>query len=174
MSDDTVERLPDRRQVLALIGAHNANKAKHAKDNKAVADRFALAAENGNVHTKAAKLVASLVRMEELQRNDFLRHFDAYREWAEADLFSRNEHVGDLAEQARAKAAAEKADQDEKHVAENTKRLKKGMKQLAPEQSGQTGDGMSEDERQFDGATSDKPPIVKPLGMPGADAAPVS
>ena len=172
MSDDTsVDRLPDRKQVMALIGAHNANKAKHAKDNKAVADLFAVAAENGNVHVKAAKFVASLVRMEELQRNDFLRHLDAYLEWAEAELFSKNEHVGDLAEQAKQRAAA------------NAKRLKNGIKKLEEPGGGDGGengsddgkqaaggDGLTNEEREFDGGTSSKPPRT---GMPGADGAPV-
>lgn len=184
MSDDTsVDRLPDRKQVMALIGAHNANKAKHAKDNKAVADLFAVAAENGNVHVKAAKFVASLVRMEELQRNDFLRHLDAYREWAEAELFSKNEHIGDLAEQANQRAAAEKAAKDEKHAADNAKRLKKGIKKLEEpggDEGGEggsdegkqaaAGDGLTDEEREFDGETSSKPPRT---GMPGAEGAPV-
>lgn len=175
MTDDTVDRLPDRRQVLALIGAHNANRSKHAKDNKALADRFTQAAENGNVHVKAAKLVAAWARMEELARNDFLRHLDAYREWAENELFSKNKHMGDLAEEAEKKAAADKQAKDEADQVElNKKRLKGGIKKLdAPE--GETGGaGLTEEERQFDGATSDQPPVKRPaVGMPGAVGEPV-
>jgi uncharacterized protein (UPF0335 family) len=86
------------------------------------------AEEVHGINRKAFKLVLSLKRMEDDKRADFLRSLSDYVEkldlGPQADLFDEGDEEARRAAQG---AAAEANDQ----VAENSRRLKGGIKQLA-------------------------------------------
>lgn len=141
MAEDTVERATPKKQVIALIRAANTAKTRVASINGEIGERLKHAKENANLHLPAFKLVAKLVGMSEEKRDEFLRAFDLYRDYAEEENLFGEEHVGDLVEDAE-KAAA---DAEVEQVESNVTQLRRGIKEL------------SEDEQEFDDATSQKP-----------------
>lgn len=88
------------------------------------------AEEVHGINRKAFKLVLSLKRMEQDKRDDFLRSLSDYVEkldlGPQADLFADGE--GDEAQRRAAQGAAAATDDQ---AAENSRRLKGGIKQLA-------------------------------------------
>lgn len=60
-------------------------------------------ADDLNIHSAVAKLMLKLRKMSDLQRNDFLRSFDAYREYED---FDESDLIDDAEEKARGEAQA--------------------------------------------------------------------
>ncbi|MGD9544971.1 hypothetical protein [Methylocystis sp.] len=138
------EKLINRKQFGALIKAADQAKTKVASVNGEIGERIKHAVENGNLHAGAFKAILKLYRMDAEKRDGWLRSFDAYRDMAgELNLFE--EHVGDLDDMARRDAQKEAEEAEAAQVAENVERLESGITQL------------SEEEREFDDATSSKP-----------------
>jgi hypothetical protein len=157
MAEDTVEHATPKKQVVALIKAANTAKTRVASINGEIGERLKHAKENANLHLPAFKLIAKLVDMDEEKRDEFLRAFDLYRDYAKEENLFGEEHVGDLVEDAEREA---EADGEAEQVASNVTALRRGIKEL------------SEDEQEFDDATSPKPSRRnrRPKGVEGGDA----
>ncbi|WP_018407907.1 hypothetical protein [Methylocystis rosea] len=138
------EKLVNKKQFGALIKAADQAKTKVASVNGEIGERIKHAVENGNLHAGAFKAILKLYRMDSEKRDAWLRSFDAYRDMAgELNLFE--EHVGDLDDMARRDTQKEAEEAEAAQVAENVERLENGISQL------------SDEEREFDDATSSKP-----------------
>ena len=114
----------------SLIGLCNGHKSGAVAARGALGAVVIKAVEVHGVHRTAFNDCRKLSRMEDAARADYLRAFDDYRE--KLDL----NPAPDLFEGAEGDEAARRAGQDEKaaaedQTAENTRRLKGGITQLA-------------------------------------------
>lgn len=134
----TTFQVTPAKQFLALVKEANLVTKKVASINGEIGERVRHAIDNAHLHRSAFGLVRKLVRMDEDKRDDFLRSFDAYRDYAvEAQLFG-SEHVDDLADMAQRgdgftiqdaeHEAQRQADADQ--VAANVEALNGGIKPL--------------------------------------------
>lgn len=137
MSEET-QKIVNEKQFVALIKAASEAKTRQASISGEIGERLKHAAEYGGLHKAAFAMVLKLHRMDEQRRNEFLRKFIIYCEFAEANGLFGAAHVGDLADMA-------KADEDEEAAERNSELLSKGIKKL------------DESDSEFDDSTSSKP-----------------
>lgn len=130
MPDKTTFQVTPKKQFLALLKEADQKKDKLQSISGELGARIKEASENGHLNRGAFGLMVKLHRMEEDKRADFLRSFDAYREFAgEAQLWG-SEHVGDLVDEAQRDEAAEQQAADEAQVAANVEALEQGITPL--------------------------------------------
>jgi hypothetical protein len=156
MAEDTSERATPAKQVIALIKAKNTAHTRVQSINGEIGERLRHAKDNAHLNLQAFGLISKLARMDEEKRNDFLRAFDLYRDYAEeANLFGE-EHVGDLLDGAKGE---DDSDPDADASSANVVALERGIKAL------------SDEEREFDDQTSSKPSRRRQKeALDGADA----
>lgn len=112
--------------VLSLIKKSNETKTRMQSISGELGEEIKSAVENKHLHAGALKLVAKLVRMDAVKRDDFLRAFEVYADYAvEGGLFG-GQHMGDLIDQERGDGKAEPVDR----VVDNVRRLRRGTKKL--------------------------------------------
>jgi len=123
-------------KVLAsLLQEHSNNKTKVGEINGELAERLKHHKEFSNLNLKAFRVIATMNRMEPHERATFWDDLQVLQDIAHVELWRDQGHVGDLARMAEeerdAEAAAEMAAM-EALVAENEKRLAKGIIELDP------------------------------------------
>lgn len=124
-ANDEAERVAPKELVLSLVRRINENKTRVQSLNGEIGAEVKEAVENKHLHSGAMKAVAKLVRMDPEKRDDFLRAYRRYFDYAqEAKLFGAA-HVGDLVDD------AESAQQPLGDVvAGNIRKLKSGIRKL--------------------------------------------
>lgn len=137
MSDETT-KIMNEKQFVALIKAASEAKTRQASISGDIGERLKHAAEDGGLHKAAFTQVLKLHRMDEQRRDEFLRQFAIYCEFAENNGLFGETHVGDLADMAN-------ANEDEEAAERNSKLLSKGIKKF------------DDSDTEFDDATSSNP-----------------
>lgn len=141
MSDEAKQIAPS--VLLALLKQAQSTKTANGEKTKALADRIGHHVEHSNLHRKAFAIVGQMDRMDEQDRENFWSALGLYVDIVREKKWDGEGHVGDLAKQAEEKATEEAAavparDAEEaKASAENVKRLRRGVRQLA-EKAGAT------------------------------------
>lgn len=146
MGEETADRAISKKQIAALIRARNTSHKRVQSINGEIGERIKHAADNAGLNRQAFGLIAKLARMDEDKRDDFLRSFDLYRQYAEEENLFGEEHVGDMVDEAERTAAAEAG-----HVTDNVTQLKRGIKELLDEEAGGKSASSSRGGRKADG-----------------------
>ena len=136
MAEKTTFQVTSKKQFLALLKNSDQQKDKLASISGELGARIKEASDNGYLNRGAFGLMLKLYRMEEDKRADFLRSFDAYRDYADQEQLFGSEHVGDLADMASRSepdGEAEKQAADEAQTAANVEALEQGIKPLTPQ-----------------------------------------
>jgi hypothetical protein len=129
VANDNAERAAPKKLVLSLVKRLNENKTRVQSINGEIGAEVKEAVENKHLHSGALKAVAKLVRMDPQKRDDFLRAYRLYFDYAtEAKMFGAA-HVGDLVDDA-ASDSEHDAEPLGDVVAENVRNLR-GMRQAA-------------------------------------------
>ena len=120
-----------QKQVLeSLVAKANGIQADMDTSRGELGSAVKNAEDTHGVHRKAFKQVCTLTRMEQGKRDEYLRAFDDYRDklnlHPDPDLFE------DGGDEAKRRQAQDAKAESEAQTAENTKRLRGGIKQLDP------------------------------------------
>jgi hypothetical protein len=119
-ANDEAECVAPKKLVLSLVRRINENKTRIASVNGELGVEVKEAVENEHLHAGAMKAVAKLVRMDPEKRDDFLRAYRLYFDYAqEAKLFGET-HVGDLVDDAEPLGDV---------VAGNVRKLRSGIRE---------------------------------------------
>ena len=128
MSDSTTDLVTPAKEVLSLVKALNLSKTRVASVNGEIGERIKHAVENKHLHSSALKAVAKLVRTDPEKRDDFLRAYRLYFDYAqEAGMFG-SAHVGDLVDEAESDADPAEAERLGDVVESNVRKLRRGIK----------------------------------------------
>ena len=122
-ANDEAERIAPKKLVLSLVKRINENKTRVQSINGEVGAEVKEAVENKHLHAGAMKAVAKLVRMDPEKRDDFLRAYRLYFDYAQEAMLFGAAHVGDLVDEAE---SAHEPLGDV--VADNVRKLKSGMR----------------------------------------------
>lgn len=158
MSEHETEKVVSVSVFKALIQLADQVKKRVQSANGELGERIKNAVDDGGLHAGAFKAIAKLNRADVMKRNDFLRSFDIYREYAEKHLWASDtidmfdDKGGETGPEDEAAAAAAES---EKIGAANGKKIAKGITQLVGE------------EEQPGGKKKD----AKAVGFPGANGA---
>jgi len=102
----------------------NENKTRVQSINGEVGAEVKEAVENKHLHAGAMKAVAKLVRMDPEKRDDFLRAYRLYFDYAQEAMLFGAAHVGDLVDEAESAHEHPLGDV----VADNVRKLKSGIR----------------------------------------------
>ena len=123
-ANDEAERIAPKKLVLSLMRRINENKTRVLSLNGEIGAEVKEAVENQHLHSAAMKAIAKLVRMDPEKRDDFLRAYRLYFDYAqEARLFGAA-HVGDLVDEAESAHEQPLGDV----VADNVRKLRSGIR----------------------------------------------
>src|ERR1700724_661252 len=114
--------------VLFLIRQINETHTRVQSENGAIGAEIKEAVKNRHLHSGALKLIAKLVRMDELKRLAFLSAFDLYRTYADEAHWFGEEHVGDLMGYAKASTSDLEAEQLGDVVEDYVRKPRRGTK----------------------------------------------
>ena len=157
-----VTKLPNSKVLFSLADLSERTNKKLASIKGEYGERIAHHQENSNLHLQAFKLVAKLDQMDELKRQTFLEHFDAYVDAFEKERWAQEGHTGNLLE--TSEADADEAEQ-EAAAKRNAKALTNGISKLP--------DSEAEKDAAAGGAGKKKPG-QKPASVKGMPSAQIN
>ena len=146
MSENSIDKVVNEKQLVALVQEAAAVKTRTASIAGVFGERVKAAVENGHLNKKAFSIVAGLHKMpDELRRNDAIRSLRLYLDMLDEALWHTG-HAGDLFDEDEDEAedkdeadAEQEPDPVDAQTAENVRLLKRGIKKLPEEAVGLPG-----------------------------------